>query len=166
MERLKLSSTVSPGPPEAGGGTVIDQVYESVATFPAASVALTVKVCEPGGRDVYVCVVALVHGEGTEPSIVHWVSATASLAEKLKLADVWIVPLAGFDAGAIVTAIGLGSSAMIATVPVSVGPPGSNGYGGKVGDVSVERNGETATTYRPLGSTSSPGTRLRTALLL
>jgi hypothetical protein len=47
--------------------------------------------------------------------------------ENAKLTDVADVGFEGLDTGAIVTADGTGSRMTTETVPVSAGPPGSNG---------------------------------------
>jgi hypothetical protein len=98
--------------------------------FPAASVAATVKVCEPEPSEVYVWLLGLVHAPGGAPSSWHWTLETASLTVKVKFADVWVVGLDGFEGASIATAIGVESRSTTDTVPVTVGPPGWRGYGG------------------------------------
>src|SRR4051812_4832202 len=124
--RLNESSTG----PAGGTGTTIVHVQESVDTAPEASVARTVNVCEPRASDAYVCVVADVQEPKAAPSSRHSTEATALPVENVKLAEVCDVGFAGFDAAAMVTVAGTGSRVTTATLPVSVGPPGSNGYGG------------------------------------
>jgi hypothetical protein len=75
------------------GVVSITHVYEVALPFPAASIAWTTKVCEPTPRPEYVF--GLVQ-EGFEPlSSRQWNLTPASLSEKLKLAVVAFVGLAG-----------------------------------------------------------------------
>ena len=71
---------------------------------------------------LYVWLVGLVHRliSGALSSWQRTVE-TASLVEKVKLAEACVVGLAGSDVASIVTEIGNGSSTIAVTVPVAVG---------------------------------------------
>ena len=93
---------------------------------PAESVAWTVNVWLPRANEAYVWLVGFRQELKDAPSSWHCTLATASLTENVKLAEVWVVGLTGFDEAAIVTAIATGSRTIADTVPVIVGPPVCN----------------------------------------
>ena len=65
------------------------------SVFPAASVALTWKVCEPAARPLYVC--GLVQAAKAAPSSEHWKLEPVSVELKLKLGPVELDGLDGVD---------------------------------------------------------------------
>ncbi len=132
------------------------QVSVALAVWPAASVAWTTNVWLPAGKPPYCIVVAVVHGPNGPPSSWQATLATASVVENENVAEVCVVGFAGSESEAMPTPIGTGSSAIADTVPVIVGPPGWSANGGYSGWLWLESRGEEATTYGPVGSTSSP----------
>jgi hypothetical protein len=89
-----------------------------VAVVPAASVAVTVKVCGPVASELYCWVVGPVQRPAGALSRRQLTVEIWSLTANANEAVVWVVGLAGSEAGVIVTAIGAGSSLITESVPV------------------------------------------------
>src|SRR5690349_12113290 len=143
--RLKSSNTPVAGGDAGDVGATV-QEYESVAVLPAASLACTSNVCGPGESPVNVSFVALVHRSYGAPSRRQRTDDTARLTVKAIVPDVCVVFDGGFDELVIATLIAAGAMSTPEKVPVSVGAPAANGYGGYTGFGSVERNGDVPNT--------------------
>src|SRR5579859_4076883 len=91
----------------------------------------TVNVWLPSERPAYCAVPWPVQGANAWPSRLHWTASTVLAATNWKLALVLVVTVGG--CAEIAIEIGVGSSAIVETVPVTVGPPGWLGNGGNTG---------------------------------
>jgi hypothetical protein len=137
---MVLGAVVSAG----GGGacTVQPRVAADASALPAASVALTEKVCDPRARPLYAL------GEVQAPqeleSSLHLKVEPLSLEPKARLARVEVVVLAGPELivvlGAVVSAGGCGTTG---------GTTGGGGAGGPTGVLALLRGSEPASTSAP-----------------